>query len=96
MRSVRPIFGLISVAMSAMAVVGIIIAYAVQDAAGVGILVLSAFGVPFVGLATAVVGIARRECPIIFSWVGLLANAAFPILFIALATAGVGSDWIDL
>jgi hypothetical protein len=61
-----------------------------------GVLLLSALGLPFIGLATAAVGIARQERPITYARVGLFTNAAFPILFIALASAGVGSDWIDL
>ncbi len=89
-------FALISVSMPGLAVAGCLVAYAVQGAAGLGVLLLSAFGVPIVGCIVAAVSIARHEQPPALSITGLLANAAIPIAFYVLIRTGVGSAWIDL
>jgi len=96
MQKSKPIFGLTSVVMSGLAVVGIIVAYVLQGMTGLGVLLLSVFGLAFVGVVCAAVGLCRREHPITYSIVGLCANAAFPIVFFVLARMGVGSSWIDL
>ena len=96
MQESKPIFGLTSVAMSGLAVVGIIVSYVLQGMTGLGVLLLSVFGLALVGVVCAAVGLFRREHPIAYSIVGLFANAAFPIIFIVLARLGVGSSWIDL
>jgi hypothetical protein len=83
MQTDKPIFGVISIAMAALAVVGIYAAYAgVRWIDPFLVVLLSFFGLPLVGGICAVVGILRQEYPIIFSILGLLANAAFPTIAI--------------
>jgi hypothetical protein len=99
----KPIFGVISIAMAALAVVGFCVGGPVQgmnlDASIIWL--FSIFGLPLVGGICAVVGILRQEDPKIFSNIGLLANAAIPIIAILrslpVTGSGKGGSWyIDM
>ena len=91
----KPIFGVIYIAMAALAVVGFCVGGPVQgmNLDALIIWLLSIFGLPLVGGICAVVGILRQEDPKIFSNIGLLANAAIPAILIIqlLVAAGSGS-----
>jgi len=93
MQTDKPIFGGISIAMAALAVIGICVGYyAVQGLNGFALILFSMFGPPLVGGICALVGILRQEDPIIFSNIGLLANAAFPTIAIIRILVAMGSD----
>jgi hypothetical protein len=87
----KPIFGVISIAMAALAVIGICVGYYTGGMDAIPLLLLSIFGLPLVGGICAVVGILRQEDPKIFSNIGLLANAAIPTIAILRILAAIGS-----
>ena len=97
MQPARPICGMISVAMPALAVVGFLVGYYVQS---LEVLLYSTSGSVFIGFVCAVAGMWRQEHPKIFSTMGLLVNGVIPLLFIVFIVfallVGMGTmSWHD-